>query len=136
MSKLIMDVTIPIANEHWFTQNSRGNWRAKKQRTDVVRAAAYWLAVRARNRLGPMPRPLYAHAHVTAYIAYPPHVRRADPGNTAEMVKPIIDAFTDAAWWADDDSTHVIGPDYRMADHHSSPGWHEITIHTEGETTR
>ncbi|NMM98105.1 hypothetical protein [Bifidobacterium olomucense] len=126
-----MRLTIEIPNESWFSSNSRGHWAVKKRCTDAVFARAYWIGQQQRT-LRKLSKPVFAKCHVTVYVAYPPHAGgRKDPGNSEPMVKAAIDALTKAGYWVDDDSTHVIGPDYRLADHRSRPGWHELVFDLE-----
>ena len=49
------------------------------------------------------------------------------------MVKAILDALTDTGFWPDDDSKHLIGPDYRGGEPSSRKGWYRITIRIEEE---
>lgn len=129
-----LTITVKIPNIYWFSQNSRGHWAVKKRCTDAAYNRAYVIG-RAEKNVRGLPTPVFRKCHVTAYIAYPPNARRYDPGNAATMTKPMIDALTEAGYWADDDSEHLIGPDFRKADHKAEKGWHEIILELE-EVTR
>lgn len=76
----------------------------------------------------------FKRAHVTAYVQYPSN-NRADPTNAAPSAKPIIDGFTKAGLWADDDSKHVIGPDFRReAEQTGIKGLHRIRFIIQEES--
>lgn len=58
-----------------------------------------------------------------------PDKRRRDVGNLYPYVaKPLVDGLVDAELLADDDDTHVIGPDLRRD---ASVGPHRITVSIE-----
>lgn len=40
-------------------------------------------------------------------VSYPKRMHRVDPPNMWPTCKPLIDGFTEAGVWADDDSTHI-----------------------------
>jgi crossover junction endodeoxyribonuclease RusA len=81
-----------------------------------------------RNRLT---TPVFDKAHVLVFVAYPRGVARADPGNLSHTVKPLIDGLTEAGLWADDDSSHLIGPDPRRDPNTKQRGLWTIRIHIE-----
>lgn len=115
------ELTIPIPPEHWFTSNDRGRWYVFAPKTKALRLAAKTAATNA--DLGP-----YAKVHVTAFIGYP-RAGKADPGNAAPVVKALLDGLTDAGVWPDDDSAHVIGPDYRREEKSTGqPGVHTVRL--------
>lgn len=124
MAVLILRFEFPT-NE-WHTSNSRMAWPVRYQRNKLIRERVHWKAVDVRNRMR-LQSPVFMKCHVTVLVAYPTN-RRFDPSNTSTMVKPILDELTRCGYWPDDDSTHLIGPDYRPDDHKSRPGWHEITL--------
>lgn len=95
----------------------------------MVRAMAKYegLGVRSIHRL---PRPAFARAHVTAIIRFSRDGRH-DPGNASTVVKAAVDGLTDAGFWADDDSTHVIGPDYRIGEPTRQSGVYRIELIVE-----
>lgn len=70
------------------------------------------VAVAAARLRGDLPSEPLDLVHVTAYIRWRDR-RRRDPANWYPSVKALIDGFTDAGVWPDDDSGHVIGPDMR-----------------------
>lgn len=128
---------IPVPPGEWISANGRLHWAARARRTRRLRGRACWLA--RHHRLAPAG----VQARVIATITYP-RPGRADPANSAPTVKAIVDGLTDAGVWPDDDSRHVIGPDYRrgpgttrqwadtgrddIAQAAAQPGWHIITI--------
>lgn len=105
-------ITVGIPKPYWWTQNRRGNWRAKYRRTSAVRSIAHIAARNAINK-GELHTPATWPVRVIATI-HPLTHGRFDPENAAPMVKAIIDALTAAGIWPDDDSTHITGPDYRI----------------------
>lgn len=72
-------------------------------------------------------------------VRYPKRVHRVDPPNMWPTCKPIIDGFTEAGLWVDDDSTHIRRT---MFQHDPNPTgvkglwsitFHIIPIQTEGD---
>lgn len=118
-------LTIDIPSEWWHTSNDRGHWTKFAPRKKRIRLAAFLLG--RSHPAGP-----FEVAHVTAYIGYP-RAGRADPGNASPVVKAALDGLTDAGYWADDDSEHVIGPDYRRDPDTKRPGIHTLRLVIEEE---
>lgn len=115
------ELVLEIPKSHWHTSNDRGKWYIFAPRIKANRAAAKNAAIG--GGLG-----AFSVAHVTAYIGYP-RAGRADPGNASPVVKALLDGLTDAGIWADDDSRHVIGPDYRReAGVTGKPGVHTVRL--------
>lgn len=54
----------------------------------------------------------YTRAHITIAIRFPTNHRR-DVGNYYPTAKAIVDGLVDAQLLADDNDTHVVGPDMR-----------------------
>ena len=80
--------------------------------------------------------PVFRLALVRVYVAYPKGTGRADPGNMAPTVKPLIDGLTVAGLWEDDDSRHLVGPDYRRDPNNPDRRHWTVRIHiTETATT-
>ncbi|MBT1161261.1 hypothetical protein [Bifidobacterium sp. SO1] len=123
--RLELELTIP--SDLWWTSNSRGPWQKKWKRTRAVKELT-WIKARNLKTQHKLRSPVFEKCHVTAYIAYPPNARRYDPGNASPMVKAAIDACTTAGYFPDDDSMHLVGPDYRKADHPAPKGLHIITL--------
>lgn len=98
-------LTLDVPETLWMSANERRHWAVTAKRTKALREKAGY---EARLQLAVTAGPVL----VTAFIQYPRN-GRADPGNAAPTVKPILDGITDAGIWADDDSSTVIGPDYR-----------------------
>ena len=106
----MQEFVVDIPRDEWWTQNRRGHWRVKFAHTSAVKQRAvafarFWLQ-------NGHHRPQHFPVHVTAII-HPLTHGRFDPENAAPMVKAILDALTDIGFWPDDDSKHLIGPDYR-----------------------
>ncbi len=113
---------IVIPNQWWLTSNMRLHWAAKAKRTAALRQMAYLEGLRDRRR--------FRKVRVIAHIGYASSTR-ADPGNAAPAVKACIDGLTDAGWWADDDSEHLIGPDYRRDPVKAPKGHHTVRLEIE-----
>jgi crossover junction endodeoxyribonuclease RusA len=94
--------TIPA--DHWLSANDRMHWAPKSKRTAALRDMGNVMA-----HVYKIPR--HDVTHVAAFIGYLRN-GKADPANAAPTVKALIDGMVDAGVWADDDSTHVIGPTY------------------------
>lgn len=127
-----LDFQIPKA--YWWSQNKRGHWQAKWQHTSRVKELAYYTACAWRNdstnhAVFKQMRAM-SPVHVTATI-HPLTAGRFDPENAAPMVKAILDALTQADYWEDDDSRHVIGPDYRAGERSTFPDTYRINIRIE-----
>ena len=115
------ELVLEIPKSHWHTSNDRGKWYIFAPRIKANRAAAKNAAIK--GGLG-----TFSVAHVTAHIGYPRN-GRADPGNASPVVKALLDGLTDAGIWADDDSLHVIGPDYRReVGVTGKPGVHTVRL--------
>lgn len=132
---MVINIGYEIPDNEWWTQNKRGHWRVKYAHTSAVKARATLIARSAKQAISTaegrsMDRPAFTRCHVTAYVAYPTN-NRADPENAAPMVKAILDAMTETGWWPDDDSRHLIGPDYRRDPEKTRKGWHRITMRIE-----
>lgn len=121
-------ITITIPKNEWWTQNRRGHWRTRHQHTSAVKRRSL-LVARQWLYEGHRP-PSQWPVHVTAVI-HPLTHGRFDPENAAPMVKAIIDAFTQAGIWPDDDGTHIIGPDYRPGEPSDRKGRYRIDIKIE-----
>ena len=110
---MTQETTIDVQKAYWWTQNKRGDWRAKYRRTSVVKRCAY-LTYRSLINSGKLKPPAKWPVHVTAII-HPLTHGRFDPENAAPMVKAILDAITQADFWPDDNARYVVGPDYRLS---------------------
>lgn len=102
-----VELTIDITEPNWITENgSHGShWTLSRKRRALKELGFLRCLNTARGVR-------FERAHVTAYVQYPSN-SRADPTNAAPSAKPIIDGFTRAGLWVDDDSRHVLGPDFR-----------------------
>lgn len=116
MTTTTLAFTIP--RSWWITANGRYHWAEKARRTRNLRHLA---ATTARG-LEPV-----GTVHVAAFIGY---LRNgtADPANSADTVKALIDGMTDAHLWPDDDSTHVIGPTYLRDPKSPTPGHYTVRL--------
>lgn len=128
----MQEFVVDIPRDEWWTQNRRGHWRVKFAHTSAVKQRAmafarFWLQ-------NGHHRPRHFPVHVTAII-HPLTHGRFDPENAAPMVKAILDALTDTGFWPDDDSKHIIGPDYRGGEPSIRKGWYRITIESKRRNT-
>lgn len=98
---------LAIARTNLLTANDRLHHHAAAKRTALLRQTAHDTAL-AQN-VGTFDR-----AHVTVTVTWPDR-RRRDVLNLAPSIKALIDGMTDAGCWSDDDDTHLIGPDFRVA---------------------
>lgn len=128
---MTQETTIDVQKAYWWTQNKRGDWRAKYRRTSVVKRCAY-LTYRSLINSGKLKPPAKWPVHVTAII-HPLTHGRFDPENAAPMVKAILDAITQADFWPDDNARYVVGPDYRLGEPSTEKGVYHITIRIEEE---
>lgn len=101
MTELIID----IHKAYWISDNDRLYWAALAKRKRHIRQLAHYLAKQQKLVL---PTPVLVVAEIGFRTG-----GRADPGNASLAVKAALDGLTDAGAWPDDDSRHVIGPDYR-----------------------
>ncbi|RTE49353.1 hypothetical protein [Actinobaculum sp. 352] len=115
-------LAIPIPASVWLSANDRRHYMDRARRTAQLRVLGDYAARTTRYR------PTRWPVHVTATIAYPARVGRADPANAAPTVKALIDGMT-GHLWPDDDSAHIDAITYRRdPDPATVPGTHQITI--------
>ena len=117
MSRIEFD----IPESQWLTANQRLHWAEKARRTRFLRTLAR-LEARRQHLL-----PSVGTVWVVAEIQYP-GTGRADPANANPTIKALIDGMTDAGIWPDDDSKHLIGPDFRRTPGRAPKGVHRITL--------
>ncbi len=113
-------VTFTISPDLWLSANQRLHWAPKSKRTAALREMGY-TAVTA-DPIGS-----FDVTHVAAFIGYPTNAK-ADPANAAPTVKALIDGMTDAGVWADDDSTHVLGPTFLRDPKSPTPGHYTVRL--------
>lgn len=121
-----MELTFVIPKELWFTSNSRLHWAVKARKTKQLRMMAFMQGRSLMNEQG-LHRPVFDTCGIEAVVAYPRN-GRADPQNTSPMAKALIDGLTDAGYWPDDDSTHVLKVAYTRSPMRSAKGCHIITL--------
>lgn len=91
-----------------MNSNDRLTIRQRARLTKDLREAGQAAALKAKV-------PRLERAYVTCYLR--PHTRgRRDPGNWYPSAKAFLDGVVDAGVLADDDSTHVLGPDMRLGE--------------------
>lgn len=113
-------LTFTIPANLWLSANDRLHWKPKSDRTKALRQLGRSGVTRA------FPRNLGA-THVAAFIGYPTNAK-ADPANAAPTVKALIDGLVDGGVWADDDSTHVLGPTYLRDPSTKRKGIHTVRL--------
>lgn len=126
---MTQETTIDVPKAYWWTQNKRGDWRAKYRRTSVVKRCAY-LTYRSLINSGKLKPPAKWPVHVTAII-HPLTHGRFDSENAAPMVKAILDGITQSGYWPDDNADYVLGPDYRLGEPSAEKAVYHITIRIE-----
>ena len=109
-----------VVPKQLLTSNQRLHWALKATRTRYWRDLAFIHSKASRPVL-------LAKARVTVTFTWPDK-RDRDPGNWAPTAKALVDGLTDAGWWPDDNSRHLIGPDLRRD---PVPGPHAIRIDIE-----
>lgn len=114
-------LTFTIPADLWLSANQRPHWAQKAKRTKALREYGRFNAV-----AGMADRDL-GTTHVAAFIGYLRN-GKADPANAAPTVKALIDGLVDAGVWADDDSTHVIGPTYLRDPKSPTPGHYTVRL--------
>lgn len=120
-------IDIDVPEGLWLSANSRMHWRRKAEITKQLR----WIGnLSAHGREGDMVR--FHQCEVAVSVAYPRR-GRADPPNSAPTVKAILDGFTDAGLWEDDDSDHITLTTFQR---HPEPttvkGLHRLLITIQG----
>lgn len=121
---ILVDIPKPL----WKTDNgSHGHWGAHAALMRTLKRRG-WLA--ARDWRNTHAGRSFDRCRLDVYVRYPPRGRaRADPSNADNVGKPVIDGFTRAGLWPDDDWRHVEGPFYRMSPHTAPPGMHVLEFH-------
>lgn len=120
----IQSLTVDIPPNEWLTANGRfGHPMARATRVKRLRQRAHMLA-RARSL-----RSVSGLVRIEATVIGR-QKRRSDPNNAADATKALVDGLRDAGVLADDDYSHVIGPDHRVGEPDSSlpKGWHRIVL--------
>ncbi|NEG55418.1 RusA family crossover junction endodeoxyribonuclease [Bifidobacterium platyrrhinorum] len=123
---MTVTLTFPIPRAFWFTANSRLHWTARARKTRQLRELGGLVGNSEINRLR-LARPVFDRCRVTVEVSYPT-VTRADPANTAPVSKALIDGLTDAGYWPDDDSRHLVEVAYRRSPTRCPKGQHLITM--------
>ncbi|KFI49934.1 hypothetical protein [Bifidobacterium biavatii] len=121
-------ITITIPKALWKNDNgSHGNWYAHNRLMQQLKRLGWAAAVNWRSQHDQL---AFDHCRLDVYVRYPPRGRaRADPSNADNVGKPIIDGFTKAGLWPDDNWHHVEGPFYRMSPNTAPPGQHILEFH-------
>jgi crossover junction endodeoxyribonuclease RusA len=121
-------ITVEIPKALWKNDNgSHGGWHAHNRLMQTLKRLGWAHAAAWRNE---HERAAFEHCRLDVYVQYPPRGRaRADPSNADNIGKPIIDGFTKAGLWPDDNWQHVEGPFYRMSRTIAPPGTHRLEFH-------
>lgn len=120
----VLNITIPIeyysgtdtlqtertraARRHWVRRLARAAWHELKQQGAAYRVERFVALIG---------------------VASPKTIRDPFPARSAETVKPIIDAGTDARLWADDDSKHRCSTIYFMLPDEPPAGCYLLRIY-------
>lgn len=121
-------IVVEIPKPLWKNDNgSHGSWYAHNRLMQTLKRLGWatdsnWRRTHA--GIG------FERCRLDVYVQYPPHGRaRADPSNADNVGKPIIDGFTIAGLWPDDNWRHVEGPFYRMSRTTAPKGLHRLEFH-------
>jgi len=122
---------LTVAGRAWLNANDRIHWAQRAALTDSWRNLT-----RLAARQAELPR-FVGKVHVLAVLLFPDRRRRA-PANWYPTVKACIDGLTDhvvkvnpnyavkvSGWLADDDASHLDGPDMRAR---CQPGVRQPTL--------
>lgn len=112
------EIIIDVPGALWLSSNDRPHWAERSRRTRGLRMLGRSAAIKAGV-------PRFEVAAVTAFIGYP-RGGRADPANAHPTMKALVDGFTDAGCWEDDDSQHVLGPIPLRGPASGKPGVHTV----------
>jgi hypothetical protein len=117
-------LTFTIHNAQWLSSNMRfRHWALENRRKTALRDMGLKEGLLSGLRFrGPV--------RVIVHIGYATNAV-ADPGNSAPALKALIDGMTRAGVWRDDDSKHVIGPDYRRDETKAPRGFHTVRLEIE-----
>lgn len=128
-------IVVEIPKPLWKNDNgSHGNWYAHNRLMQTLKRLGWAEAADWRNRHDGVS---FEHCRLDVYVQYPPNGRsRADPSNADNVGKPIIDGFTKAGLWPDDNWRHVEGPFYRMSPTIAPKGLHRLEFHITETTKR
>lgn len=99
------ELTVDVPVNEWVSANSRYTPHARAHRVAALRLRAAYLA--RSQKLAPMSGLVRIEARVHGRVN-----RRTDPANAADTTKPLVDGVVDAGVLADDDHTHVVGPNH------------------------
>ena len=131
-------IVVDIPAALWKTSNGpHEHWRAAAGRRARLKRIGWATAMswrRLRANAGLPDR--FDRCELTIAIQYPPRAGRADPANTADIAKPIIDGFTRAGLWADDDSRHITTTSFTRSDTAAPPGLHRLEFHIHPTDTK
>jgi len=117
-----------IPNSSWLSSNMRfRHWSQEQKRKTALRDMGQLQGANSRLRFGHPVR-------VIAHIGYATNAV-ADPGNAAPALKALIDGMTRAKVWTDDDSKHLIGPDYRRDETKAPRGFHTVRLEIKEVST-
>jgi len=117
-----------IPNSSWLSSNMRfRHWTQEHKRKKALRTMGTTEGRKSGLRFE---RPV----RVIAHIGYATNAV-ADAGNAAPALKALIDGMTIAGVWRDDDSKHLIGPDYRRDETKAPRGFHTVRLEIEEVST-
>ncbi len=101
-------VTVLRGGKQWLNSNQRPHWAIRSRQTKAWRTEAALAA-------GVAGIPRQVRVWVVAELAFAGQ-RRRDAANWYPTVKACVDGLVDARVLPDDDVTHLVGPDMRIAD--------------------
>lgn len=123
------ELVVDVPRALWLSSNHRLHWRSAAERKQALRSLG---VVAALNEARAHGRSELGRTLVTAHIGYPPNVHKVDPENGHPTTKALIDGFTDAGLWPDDDSRWVVSGGHRREDDGSGkPGMYRVRFELE-----
>lgn len=106
----------------WLSANGRLHWAAAAERTRGLRHLGALAARQAGLRGARLGRVR------VAVEVHRPRRGRTDATNATPTVKAVLDGFTDAHVWDDDDDTHIISTTYVAGEPTGRTGIYSLTI--------
>lgn len=131
-------IVVDVPATLWKTSNGpHEHWRAVAGRRSRLKRIGWATALSWRNERTAAGLPVrFDQCELTIAVQYPPHAGRADPANTADIAKPLVDGFTRAGLWADDDSRHITTITFARSATTAPPGLHRLEFHIHPADTK
>jgi len=134
-----LEIIVPVRKANWLTSNTdRIHWGEIYRRKSVLRQQGYYHALAVLRAAGlASEHPVWSAerpCRVEVAVGMPTR-RRFDPANASPAAKAVLDGFTDAGVWSDDNAKVVRSVIFTMQDDLSEPGTHRLRFLITGERT-